>query len=209
MGAHAHGFTMIELIVVVVMLGVLGGLIVPRMMSTDRRRAQARVEALAGMLTVVAQREALGSHRMRMSYDRERGTVRLDALRVIGEQGERMGGRDVLGEDDWRPDPLVPEVAMEGLAMEEVRFDGRAADEDEWRVEFVPGVPRALIEIVVRMETGSSRSSSAGAGSVWLVELLPFAPDADVVTVGEGGVAEGRRARSVDLDEMGRGEVEW
>jgi len=195
---------MIELIVVVVMLGVLGGLIVPRMMSTERRRAQARVEALAGMLTVVAQREALGSHRMRMSYDEKRGTVRLDALRVIGERGERRSGADVLGEDDWRPDPLVPEAVLEGISLAEVRFDGRPVEDERWQVEFVPGVPRAMIEMVVQAQTSTGR-----AGRVWLVELLPYAPEADIVTVGAGGVAEGRRARSVDLDAMGRGEVEW
>lgn len=195
---------MIELIVVVVMLGVLGGLIVPRMMSTERRRAQARVEALAGMLTVVAQREALASHRMRLSYDEKRGTVRLDALRVIGAQGERMGGRAVLGEADWRPDPLAPAVELAGVSLAEVRFDGRPADDRKWQVEFVPGVPRALIEMVVQMDERGGRP-----GRVWLVELLPYAPEADVVTVGAGGVTEGRRARSVDLDDLGRGEVEW
>ncbi len=189
------------------MLGVLGGLIVPRMMGNERRHARATVDALAGMLTVVAQREALGSHRMRMSYDEERGTVRLDALRVIGASGERLGG-GVLGEADWRPDPLVPEVALEKVALAEVRFDGREADERAWRVEFVPGVPRAMIELVVRMGGEDGAGARAG-GPAWLVELLPYAPEADVLAIGAGGVAEGRRARSVDLDETGGGEVEW
>ena len=199
-GARARGFTLIELIVVLVMLGVLAGLTLPRMMRTERRRAEATVESLSGMLTVVAQREALGSHRMRMGFEEKRGTMRLDALRVLGERGERR----VLGEGDWRPDPLVPEVRLEGVRLAEVRFDGLGVDERRWRVEFVPGVSRALIEMVLEME-----EEGGGTGRAWLVELLPYAPDADVVTVRAGGVVEGRRARSVDLDALGRGEVEW
>lgn len=183
------------------MLGVLAGLAVPRMMVTDRRRAQVTVDSLARMLTVIAQRESLGSHRMRLTYDQKRGTVRLDALRLVGQTDEPV----LLGEQDWRPDPLVPEVKLEGVKLAEVRFDGVAAEEKKWRVEFVPEVPRPLIEMIVEMGEGEEREG----GRAWLVELLPYAPEADIVTVGMGGEVKGRRSRSVDLDAMGRGDVEW
>jgi hypothetical protein len=139
---------------------------------------------------------------MRLTYDAKRGTVRLDALRLVGEASEPI----LLGEDDWRPDPLTPEVKLEGVWLEEVRFDGRVAEEKKWRVEFVPEVPRPLIELVVQMGEDERRR---GTGKAWLVELLPFAPEANVVSVGLSGRVEGRGARSVDLDALGRGDVEW
>ena len=184
------------------MLAVLTGLMVPRMMATERRRAKVTVDSLARMLTVVAQREALGSHRMRLTFDEKRGAVRLDSLRLVGERGEPV----LLGEEDWRADPLAPEVKLEGVHLAEVRFDGRAAEDKRWRVEFVPQVPRPLIELVVEL---GEDASARGSGKAWLIELLPYAPEADIVSVGLGGSVRGRRARSVDLDAMGRGDVEW
>lgn len=194
------GFTLVELIVVVVMLGVLGGLVVPRVMSTDRRRAQQTVDGIGALLSIVAQREALGSHRMRVSFDSERGTIRMDALRIVGESGRRGDTPEAV----WRRDPLVPEIRLEGVRLADVRFDGRAADARRWEVEFVPGVPRPLVEVVAEMV----RDDGTG-GKSWLVELLPYAPEADIVDVRAGGAVEGRRARSVDLDAAGRGEESW
>ncbi|MEO1131056.1 MAG: prepilin-type N-terminal cleavage/methylation domain-containing protein, partial [Planctomycetota bacterium] len=141
--SRRSAFTLIELIVVVVLLGVLAGLVAPRLLTTERRRAEATVTDLTSMLSVVARRDALGNSRMALEYDAERGTVKLDTLRV---EGERFGTRQTA----WRPDPLTPRVELEGIEITETRVDGYSTGEKWWRIEFAPGVPRPLIELVVQ-----------------------------------------------------------
>jgi len=128
-------------------------------------------------------------------YDGEEGVVRLDVLRLVG-QTRRPGEADAV----WRPDPMTPEVELGNLEIVETRVDGLRAGEKRWRIEFAPGVPRPLVEIVLQYEGRNPQS--------WLIELLPYAPEAQLISARETGV-EGRAARSVDLDALGRSDVAW
>lgn len=204
------GFTLVELIVVIVVLGVMTGLIVPRFTSNDRRRAEAEVRALAGMLTVVAQRDALGNHQMALDFQSLRSSVRLDTRRRAGAT-DRRGGAARAGAElgQWRPDPLVSEVVLDTAQHVETRFDGKPADERAWRIEFAPGssgVARPLIEIVLAQRT----TSRTQAQPAWIVELLPSAPEARIITADpRTGAPIGRAPGSVDLDRLGRSDVAW
>ena len=179
---------------VIALLGVLAAFAVPRMLAGDARKARQSVERAEDLLTVVAQRQSLGGHRMALSYDRKAGELRLDALRVVGERR-----RDA--EPEWGRDPLAPGAALDGLILESARFDGRPADERGWRVEFVPGSPRPLIELTLRDAGRPTRA--------WLVELMPYAFGATTAGVRPGELAEGGALRSVDLDGAGRSDVPW
>ncbi len=202
----AHAFTLIELIVVIVILAVMSGLVVPRFISNDRRRAEAEVRALAGMLSLVAQRDALGNHQMAMSYEAISSSVRLDTRRRIGPTDRRSGAN--ADEGQWHPDPLLSEVKLSACELIETRFDGRPADDRSWRIEFAPGgsgVPRPLIELVV-----AQRGSKREARPAWLIELIPSAPESSVITADpRTGAAVGRAQASIDLDRLGRSDVAW
>jgi prepilin-type N-terminal cleavage/methylation domain-containing protein len=194
-----RGFTLIEVIVVFVVLGVVSGLVAPRIMSNERRRAAQTVRAIDAMLTVIAERDTFGQHRMALRHDPASRTLRLDVLRQAGSSDRR--GR--LADAVWRPDPLTPEVSLGRLRLAETRLDGRPPVDDAWSVEFVPGIPRPLIELIVELDTDDP------SGPAWLIELLPYAPSADVAPVSSAGAVRGRGARSVDLDEMGKSDVPW
>jgi len=204
----AGAFTLVELIVVIVILGVLSGLVVPRFMVNDRRRAEAEVRALAGMLTLVAQRDGLGNHQMALDFQSLRSSVRLDTRRRLGatERSGAAGASGALGQ--WRPDPLLSEVTLSAAEHIETRFDGKPADDRSWRVELAPGgsgVPRPLIEIVI-----AQRGSGRQAKPAWVIELLPNAPEANIVTADpRTGAPIGRAPGSVDLDRLGRSDVAW
>jgi general secretion pathway protein G len=205
----SRGFTLVELIVVIVILGVMTGLVVPRLASNDRRRAEAEVRSVAGMLTLIAQRDGLGNHQMAMTFQSLRSSIRLDTRRRMGATDRRGGVAAASVETgQWRPDPLLSEVVLDAAEHVETRFDGKPADDRNWRIEFAPGgsgVPRPVIEIVIAM-----RGNRREARPAWLVELLPSAPEASMVTAdARTGAAVGRGPVSVDLDRLGRSDVPW
>ena len=191
---------------VITILGVLSGLVVPRFLSNDRRRAQAEVRAVAGLLTLVAQRDALGNHQMALDYEALRSSIRLDTRRRLGPTDRKNAASPALGE--WRPDPLLSEIPLSAAEIVEVRFDGRPADDRSWRIELAPGGsgnPRPLIEIVL-----AQRSAKGKAKNAWLVELIPSAPEAAIITADpRTGAAVGRAPASIDLDRAGRSDVPW
>lgn len=188
------GFTLIELIVVVVVLAVVAGLAAPRLTGNDRRRALSEVDAARDMLAVVARRDALGSHRMALVWDGAGRSLRLDAMRVGASDGRRRDARAV-----WRPDPLVPGVDLGAVSLVEARFDGAPADDRSWRVDFVPGVPRRHVELVLEQVSG-------GAARRWSVTLLPYASGP---AVRGPGFPSAEAPRAVDLDALGRSDVPW
>lgn len=185
------------MLVVVVLLGVVAGLVVPRMSSNDRRLAQARVREVASLLSVVAQRHTLTNDRLMLSYDRSAAVIELLVLRTRGEDAR-------WARPEWAGDPLVPPVKLEGVELAEAMFDGGRADTRSWRLDFNPGQPRPMIELLFRTPRGASPQGS------WLIELLPYSGSPSMTNVGaagRSGAASG--LRSVDLDAQGRGESPW
>ncbi len=190
-------FTLIEMLVVVVLLGVVAGLVVPRMSTNDRRLAQARVREVASLLSVVAQRHTLTNDRLTLSYDRSTAVIELLVLRTIGEDAR-------WARPEWAGDPLVPPVRLEGVELAEALFDGGRADTRSWRLDLNPGQPRPTIELLLRTPR---EASPQGA---WLIELLPYSASPSMTDVGAAGrSASASGLRSVDLDAQGRGDSSW
>ncbi|MFA6043993.1 MAG: type II secretion system protein, partial [Phycisphaerales bacterium] len=68
---------MVELIVVVVMLGVLAGLVGPRLLGWTHRHTEAAALKLADLLSAASRRDTLSSQRVAVDYDAKRGTARM------------------------------------------------------------------------------------------------------------------------------------
>jgi len=194
----ARGFTLIEVIVVVLLLGVVAGMTVPRLVTGDRRRAEASVAAVAGLLTIIAQRELLGGERLSLEYSAEDGRFRLMALRVRGDwRGD--------GHAEWGEDPLAPAAVLEGVSLHGALFDGVEADPKRWRWELAPGQPRRALSLVFRTEP-RIRPQAA-----WLIELLPSDSQAriSVLNAAEGFGGDPAMGRVIDLDALGLGDSTW
>lgn len=186
-GQRAHpGFTLIELIVVVVLLGIMAAIITPRLFESASRRAGACARELTTLLSVAAHRDSLGADRLALEYDAPARTLRMLMLR----SGD--------GEAQWRVDPLVSEVVIPADATLAAFADGRALDASAWRIAMPPTEPRPTIEL---------RLSLAGARSEgWAITLFSAASSANLQAPGAAARAA---LTSIDLDAAGVGNMPW
>ncbi len=182
------GFSLVEVMVVIVILGVLAALVVPRVMTMGGRRAEVAALALGDLLSVAARREALTSQPVSVGYDSERNRVTLLAL--VTESSE-AGARAA-----WREDRLAPPVQLGESVVASVEADGASMNTKNWRIEFSPGVRRPALGITVTDAKGVDR---------WRVEL-PAIADQAIVSRGEG---KGMLGESIDLDAGGAGSTAW
>lgn len=192
------GFTLIEMLVVVILLGLIATLVVPRITGNDRRLAEAKVKEIASMLSVVAQRNAVANEHLALNWSRTSNDLVLQVLRTQGDDTRWSKPR-------WQTDPLVPAVKLEKVQLAESHFDGSRGDTRQWRLDLTPFQPRPHIELIFRTEPGVSPSGA------WLIELLPYAGDAAVTDLGASGSSRGasNALRSIDLDALGQGESPW
>ncbi|MFM9959474.1 MAG: prepilin-type N-terminal cleavage/methylation domain-containing protein [Phycisphaerales bacterium] len=212
-----RAFTLVELIVVIVLLGVVAGLAAPRLLSTGARRAEANMREVADLLGVAARRDASSggqaSDTQRLVFDAEKRTF---ALQVRRARTNARGETEDAGV--WRPDPLASPVNLEQVRLTRTVVDGVAADDRGWTLDFVPGQLRPTVELVVEAgaaSASSSRRTGASDARRWNLLLLPYASGAEIAELGatsattRAGAAGSAQLRSVDLDAQGVGDRPW
>lgn len=179
-----HAFTLIELIVVIVLLGILAAVLAPRLGSNEARRAEQTARSLRNLLSIAAHRDAVSTGRFAIAYDSESNSVTLESFRAPSPDS---GGA-------WLPDPLTPPVALGSLALRDALLDGSALDARAWRIEFPRHQPRPAIEL--NLEQPSIRA-------MWTISLLPGAGQASIFMPGRTIL------RPIDLDAAGTGHTTW
>ncbi len=193
----------------IVLLGIAGGLIAPRLVNTAQRKARAKVQELAELLSVAARRDscaAAGAESQRITYDAETRRVELLVRRTRDDSRGRPGEPGV-----WRNDPLAPPVTLEGVRISQTLVDGVTADDHGWQLDIAPGRVRPAIEMLVETDDGNKDRFAARRGGPvqqWYLLVLPYAAAAEITEVGAGGPAS-RALRSVDLDASGMGDRAW
>lgn len=190
--ADRRGFTLIEVVLVVVILAVTAGFVVPRLVARDRREAERAAEAVRDLLTGAAQRELLTGRGVAVEFDRESG-----ALRVLTPPPLEPGVW--RAEIDYRVDPLLAPVALSPLEISSAWVDGVPLSPDGWRL-VLAGLDRRP-ELVLAL-------SDVRTGLAWRVVLAA-----------DGGLATLSRAAdptefayavdTVDLDRAGLREAPW
>ncbi|MCC6951521.1 MAG: prepilin-type N-terminal cleavage/methylation domain-containing protein [Phycisphaerales bacterium] len=192
MPARRSAFSMVEMVVVVVILGVLAMAVVPRMISTRGREVQASALRLADLLTIAARRDSLLSQRIAVEFDARDGRLRLVTL-VVPEP--ESGAAAV-----WKPDALAPAADIGNARVLEAWADGSSLDPRQWRVELPQNQMRPAIAMVL---------ADAGGQNLWRVDLAPRATRA-VVTAGQTPAREGvEGSEFIDLDANGQGVTPW
>ena len=183
---RGHGFTMMEMIIVVIILGILATAIVPRMTGTDARRAHISRDATEDLLTVLAYRADVSLYPVGLEYNAEENVLRVVTL-VVDPQSQQA---------TWQPDQLNAEVRY----PEDVRID-RCVVNDEvqrqgyWLVECPTQEMRPAISLHL-----------SGPQLNVTCELQPHETAARMHLADNDDSTE---PKPVDLDAEGRGLEPW
>ncbi|MCA9309954.1 MAG: prepilin-type N-terminal cleavage/methylation domain-containing protein [Phycisphaerales bacterium] len=183
-----RGFTLLELIVVIIMMAVVAGLVVPRLGGSERRRQDVTVQRVADLLSIAAYRDAIGGRHVGVRFDDETATLTL----MVRELGER----------DWRPDPVTPAVDLGTLEIAELGVGTGTVrgSREPWWITFPQGEARP--DVAMKLTPTRDQRSTLE----WVVRLPSFATAASVQRPGEP-VPVG--ADAIDLDAAGLEDVAW
>ena len=193
-------FTMVEILVVLVIVGILAGLVIPRLFNSGDRQAAIESQAVAALLTAAAQRDSLSSQPLALAFDPERNRLSLEVYST---------GDAEDGPADWVPAPLIPPVNLTTAELLEALSDGRsvsspkgasaAAKSAVWRIELGQAQQRPTITLVL----------GHGDDRAWQLDLLPgeLAARRREIPAAAGPVTPD--TRSEDLDATGRREQPW
>jgi len=140
-GFH-RGFTLIEMLTVIVLLSIMAGLILPRMAGRAHDPGRSAAEGARDLLSAAGQRAALTSQPLMVAYSDGVLEVRTP---VTGERAEWQGSRE-----RWGTDPYAPIVRFEGSELVEALADGVRLGSGDWTVEFARAERRPDLELRIR-----------------------------------------------------------
>ena len=180
-----RAFTLLEMIVVVIVIGIMSALIIPRMGGTRYREYALTVERVNDVVLMFAHRLTTSKQAAALRFDPS--SNRFELLAKVEEDGEYF----------WGPDPLSKPVTLptwlESDALS-IFVDGEYVDTMQWPLTITPGVARPLIEVELNWEEHQS-----------LISLPAHAMGPNIWLNGEGN----EPLMPIDLDAIGQGREEW
>ncbi len=202
---------MIELLVIVVVLGVLAGVILPRVSAGNNRRGEVEAEAARTILTRLAEKDAFSPAPLALVYSVAPGAAsssnsRAPATYRLTMETKRTGDEE---QDVWTKALLVQPVVFASLQLHGAATDAGFLPNGAWRIEFGTGQPRQRISLCL------SAAAAGGNTSGWQVDLLPgelFARKAllaDVRSWSPSASGSVQAGGSVDLDAQGQRTATW
>jgi type II secretory pathway pseudopilin PulG len=205
-GARAPAFTLLEAIIVMVIMGVLAGMIVPRVLNVGQRQAELEAKAVRSLLSVAAEKADTMNRSVAIDYvDATSGPQgHGPRLTIWVQRQDAKAASDTVGAArvTWVQDPLSDMVELTRLKIAQATSDGAVLASGKWRVAFTPGQPRPPVEL--RLEPIAS-----GDGPTWVVSLAPDDTEAVLGTPdGVRGVVASQ-SRTIDLDDTGKGDAKW
>ena len=188
--SRTHAFTMIEMIVVLVILGIMAAMVVPRMLGNSQREFRLAVDQVADLLTMFAQRQNLGQKPVGIFQDRLQNRM---ALMVMDTD---TGGPGQTA--DWRMDRYVEPIQFPPFMLDtdiDILVDGQRVDASQWPITCDIGQDRPTIQIAMR-----------GAGESATLTLYAYGVAPEITNNRETLNAA---RMPLDLDGSGRGREDW
>lgn len=185
---RSRAFTMVEVIVVMLLIGILGALVVPRLGNLAERAAASEAESLAGLLTLAAQRAATSAQPGALEYAPASRTFSL--LTQAAAPGLASA---------WQLAPLARPVRLERLTLRRAAVPGGLLPgSTAWRAPIGGGIIPPTISMLL-----------ADDQTVWQVELPEGASSARVIRLPAEGAWMPSTAVVRDLDAAGQRDKPW
>ena len=165
--SDALGFSLLELTLVLLIVGVLLALAVPRLPEVGAVRADATAERLASLLRYLHDEAALRGRIYRLDVD-----VDVDAYRVLELHAATDGGEATLTES---VDPYMAARSLpEGVDLTAVRSDGVHQPSGERSIYFLPEGRVGAVELFLRGDDGGELTIrlSGATGRVRVTETV-------------------------------------
>ncbi len=180
-----YGFTLLEIIVVIIVIGIMASMIMPRLGGNQQREYDLFVNRVNDVVLMFAHRVSTSNQASAIRFNPEFKTFEL--LTKVEDDGDYY----------WEFDPLAQPVTLpswlEGEAVT-IYIDGEITDTTQWPVTATPGETRPLIEVAIDWEEHTS-----------LISLHPHAMGPNIWHDGVGI----EPLMPIDLDAQGRGREEW
>ncbi len=174
--------------VVVVILGIMAALTIPRMLGNEHREYQLAVDRVADLLMMFAQRESLGARPVGLWEDAQNRQLVLMMLPRLQDQP----GAELT----WVPDRTVRPVPLpRDVIILDVHADGERVDISSWPLQVEPGQTRPDIAIVLEGPSGIRTIALAGHA------LSPLQIHGQNYQEWMGG--------PIDLDAVGQDREDW
>lgn len=195
-----RGFSLVEVVVVVIIIGVIAGLVLPRLTGTASRRAGVDAQAVADLLTSAAQRALVSRQPLVLTYDPAADTLTLQTVSLTeGDESATVGGTL------WKRAPLTNPVALAAIDLIAVQSDGQKFDPSgQFRIAFSPAQSRPSVSMLVHTAEGLG-----GEKHAWQIDLPALSASATVRSVGTDQLIAPAETGSVDLDATGRRSTAW
>lgn len=149
-GTTSRGFTIVEVLLVLVLLVVIGSVTVPRLVGVTRRQVQVALDGVQDLLSMFAYRDSLGAQPVAIWFDPATGTLQLMVKEAQPEDRQASA--------EWLPDRFVQPVRFPpGMEIVDVRFDDRPQSLNEWLFTTLPNTERPRLEIVLDSDEGAAR----------------------------------------------------
>lgn len=185
-GTHARtGFTLLEMIVVVIVIGIMSALIIPRIGGTRYREYSLTAEKINDVVLMFAHRVSTSKQAAALRYDPS--AKRFELLAKVEDNGDYY----------WEPDPLSRPVVLPSWFEDDslsIFVDGEYVNSMQWPVTTTPGEARPMIEVEINWDIHQT-----------LVSLPPHAMGPTIWVNGEGT----EPLMPIDLDAIGQGREEW
>lgn len=182
------GFTLLELMVVIIVMAIMATLTLPRMFGNNQRQFQNVADQVSDLLMMYAQRESLGTKPVGLWQDTDRRQLILMTLEVFDDSPETQSG--------WVIDRTVRPVSLPNdVSILDVHADGESVDISEWPLQSPPGQLRPSLAIILEGPNGIITIAMASHS------LVPRQIHSEQYGEWMGG--------PVDLDAAGRDREEW
>jgi len=143
---------MIELLVIIVIMGVLAGVMLPRISAGGNRRGEVEAESVRVMLSRLGEKDAFSVSPLALIYEGETAVMRMEMRKVDDKE-----------QDVWVKAPLIQPLTLVSLKMNATAVDGQILSPKMWRVEFPGGQSRARLSLCLE----------SARGGAWQIDLLP------------------------------------